>query len=251
MVQGLPWVSYPWFKIKIDKYKYRRGMFMEIIEAIRTRKSIRDFKPDPVPKEVLREILEVAIRAPSAMNTQPWEFAVIAGDALKKIKEDNVANLRSGAPAKVDHLVVGWPPDSVYRTRQVDLAKQIFTLMDIPREDKEKRAQWLERGFRFFDAPAAVIILTDKALPESGPAVDIGAVMQTICLVALTHGLGTCIEDQGILFSDVVRKHTAIPESKRIMIAIAIGYPNGDFPANRLESTRESVGNNTTWYGFE
>jgi nitroreductase len=74
--------------------------------------------------------------------------------------------------------------------------------------------------------------------------------MQTICLAALTHGLGTCIEDQGILFSDVVRKHTGIPESKRIMIAIAIGYPNGDFPANRLESTRESIENNTTWYGF-
>ncbi|MDD5170361.1 MAG: nitroreductase [Syntrophales bacterium] len=224
---------------------------MEIIEAIRARKSIRDFKPDPVSKDVLREILDVATKAPSAMNTQPWEFAVIAGDALKKIKEDNIANLRSGAPAKVDHMVVGWPPDSVYRTRQVDLAKQIFALMDIPREDKEKRAQWLERGFRFFDAPAAIIILTDKILPESAPAVDIGAAMQTICLAALTHGLGTCIEDQGILFSDVVRKYTGIPESKRIMIAIAIGYPNGDFPANRLESTRESIDNITTWHGFD
>jgi nitroreductase len=226
-------------------------MFMELIEAIRARKSIRDFKPDPVPQEVLREILEVATRAPSAMNTQPWEFAVIAGDALRRIKEDNVANLRSGIPAKVDHLVVGWPQDSVYRTRQVDLAKQIFALMGIPREDKEKRAQWLGRGFRFFDAPAAIIILTDKNLSETGPAVDIGAAMQTICLAALTHGLGTCIEDQGILFSDVVRKYTSIPESKRIMIAIAIGYPNGDFPANRLESTRESVDNITTWHGFK
>ena len=224
---------------------------MELIEAIRARKSVRDFKPDLVPKEVLKKILEVATRAPSAMNTQPWEFAVIAGDVLKRIKEDNVTMLKSGAPAKVDHLVVGWPPDSVYRTRQVELAKQIFTLMDIPREDKEKRGQWLERGFRFFDAPAAIIILADKTLSESGPAVDIGAVMQTICLVALTHGLGTCIEDQGIMFSDVVRKYTDIPESKRMMIAIAIGYPNGDFSANRLESTRVSIENITTWYGFE
>ena len=224
---------------------------MELIEAIRARKSVRDFKPDLVPKEVLKKILEVATRAPSAMNTQPWEFAVIAGDVLKRIKEANVAMLKSGAPAKVDHMVVGWPPDSVYRIRQVDLAKQIFTLMGIPREDKEKRAQWLERGFRFFDAPAAIIILADKTLSESGPAVDIGAVMQTICLVALTHGLGTCIEDQGIMFSGVVRKYTDIPESKRMMIAIAIGYPNGDFSANRLESTRVSIENITTWYGFE
>jgi nitroreductase len=233
------------------KHQYHRRRYMELIEAIRARKSIRDFKPDPVPKKVLREILEVATRAPSAMNTQPWEFSVIAGDALKRIKEANVAMLKSGAPAKVDHLVVGWPQDSVYRMRQVELAKQIFTLMDIPREDKEKRAQWLGRGFRFFDAPAAIIILADKTLSESGPCVDIGAVIQTICLVALTHGLGTCIEDQGILFSDVVRKYTDIPESKRMMIAIAIGYPNWDFSANRLESTRVSVDNITTWYGFE
>ncbi len=224
---------------------------MELVEAIRTRKSVREFKPDPVPQEVLREILEVATRAPSAMNTQPWEFAVIAGDTLKRIKETNVAMLRSGTPAKVDHLVVGWPPDSVYRTRQVELAKQIFTLMDIPRGDKEKRAQWLERGFRFFDAPAAIIILVDKTLSESGPSIDVGAVMQTICLVALTHGLGTCIEDQGVMYSDVVRKYTDIPETKRMMIAIAIGYPNWEFPANRLESTRVSVENITTWYGFE
>ena len=68
-----------------------------------------------------------------------------------------------------DHLVVGWPNKGVYKHRQITLAKQLFKAMDIPRENKEKRAWWLERGFRFFDAPAAIIIATDKVLGEAGP----------------------------------------------------------------------------------
>ena len=224
---------------------------MDIVEAIKKRKSIRNFKPDPVPKEVLREILEIASRAPSAMNTQPWEFIVLSGDVLENIRRGNVEMLNSGALPNPEHSVVGWPSDSVYRRRQVELAKQLFNLMDIPREDKKKRAEWMERGFRYFDAPAAIIALSDRSLSEAGPLMDVGAVMQNICLAALNYGLGTCIEDQGVMYPDVVRKFADISESKRIIIAIAIGYPNWDFPANRVESTREPVESITTWCGFE
>ncbi|MCU0600463.1 MAG: nitroreductase family protein, partial [Desulfobacterales bacterium] len=129
---------------------------MDIIEAIQSRKSIRGFKSDPVEKSVIREILDIAVRAPSAMNTQPWEFFVITGDVLNAMRSALVDKLKSSAPMKPDHLVVGWPQESVYRNRQVGLAKEIFKLMDIQREDKAKRAWWLERGFRFFDAPVAV-----------------------------------------------------------------------------------------------
>jgi len=224
---------------------------MNIVEAIKTRKSIRNFKPDPVPKEILKEILEIASLAPSAMNTQPWEFIVLSGDVLENIRRGNVEMLNSGALPNPEHSVVGWPSDSVYRRRQVELAKQLFNLMDIPREDKKKRAEWMERGFRYFDAPAAIIVLTDRSLSEAGPLMDVGAVMQNICLAALNYGLGTCIEDQGVMYPDVVRKFADISESKRIIIAIAIGYPNWDFPANRVESTREPVESITTWCGFE
>jgi nitroreductase len=224
---------------------------MDIIEAIRARKSIRGFKPDPVEKSIIKEILEFAVRAPSAMNTQPWEFFVITGEVLNRMRKALVEKLKTGAPMKPDHLVVGWPQESVYRDRQVGLAKEIFKLMDIQREDKVKRAWWLERGFRFFDAPVAVIVVTDKALSESGPLFDIGAVTQTLCLAALQYGLGTCIEDQGVLYPEVAREMAGIPDSKRIMIAVAMGYPDGDFPANKLVSSREPVDKLTTWVGFD
>ena len=224
---------------------------MDIIEAMKKRKSIRGYKPDPVPKEVLHQILELASHAPSAMNTQPWEFTVLTGEVLENVRRRYVELVNTGVLPNPEHVVVGWPKESIYRQRQVDLAKQLFQLMDIPREDKEKRAKWLERGFRYFDAPAAIIISTDRCLGDSGPLLDIGALMQSICLTALHFGLGTCIEDQGTMYPDVLRKYAHIPESKRIVIAIAIGYADWDFPPNKLETEREPIENVTTWLGFE
>ena len=224
---------------------------MDIITAVKTRKSIRGYKPDRVPREVLEEILTTASRAPSAMNTQPWEFTVMSGSVLENVSRDNVALLRSGAPPNPEYSVVSWPVESTYRQRQVGLAKQLFQLMDIAREDKVKRTEWLERGFRYFDAPAAIIVSVDRSLSESGPLLDVGGVIQTICLTALHFGLGTCIEDQGTMYPEVLRQHAHIPESKRIIAAVAIGYPDWEFAANRLETEREPVRNISTWLGFD
>jgi len=128
---------------------------------------------------------------------------------------------------------------------------QLFKLMNIAREDKEKRVEWLERGFRFFDAPAAIIIMIDRVLKEMQPYLDIGSVMQTICLAAMNYNLGTCIEDQAIQYPDEVRRILGIPESKLMVISVAIGYPNRDFPANKVQSKREPIENITGWYGFD
>ena len=224
---------------------------VDIIDAIIMRKSIRDFKTDPVPKQILKEILETATRAPSAENSQPWEFTIIAGDVLNSVIQANVENLNSGAPSHPDLQIKGLPLDSVYRRRQIEIAKQIFKLMDIPREDKEKRDRWMKRGFRYFNAPAAIVVYVDRSLSYPRPLFDIGAVTQNICLAALHYGLGTCIANQGIAYPQVLHEFAGIPESKRIMISIAIGYPNWDFPANRVVSTREPMENIITWCGFE
>ncbi|MDO8635055.1 MAG: nitroreductase [Dehalococcoidia bacterium] len=221
---------------------------MDLIEAINSRKSIRGYKPDPVPKKVLSEILEIASRSPSSMNTQPWEFTVIAGDVMEKIKQINVEKFNSGESSPGQGITRGRYTGE-YRERQVAVAVQLFQLMGIAREDKEKRAEWLMRGLRFFDAPAAIIISADESL---GPAAeyDIGAITQTIALVALTYGLGTCIQDQGLRYIDALRKLTGIPESKRLSICITIGYPDWDFPANKVRSQREPISKLVHWCGL-
>jgi len=221
---------------------------MDLIEAVQSRRSIRGFKPDPVPKEVLSEILEIASRAPSAMNTQPWEVTVLTGQVLEDIKRGTMERLNSGATPVRD--VPGHTYDGIYKQRQVELAVGIFQLLDIAREDKEKRVEWMHKGCRFFDAAAAILLSMDETLVESPFAMmDIGSIMQTICLVALNYGLGTCIEGQGLMFADVVRKYTGIPQSKRMVVGIAIGYPDWDFPANKLETVREPVDGFVTWCG--
>ncbi len=224
---------------------------MDVVEALRTRKSIRGFKPEPVPRKVLSEVLEIASRAPSAVNSQAWEFFVLGGDAIEKIRRANVEKVRSGALPSPEYKMMGWPRDSVYRRRQVALAKQLFQLMGISRDDEEGKRDWMERGFRFFDAPAAIIIVVDRSIGEDPPLLDLGAVMQSICLAALSRGLGTCIEDQGVMYPEVIRSVAGLPAAKRIIISIAIGYPDWSFPANQVESPREPIEHTTTWCGLE
>ncbi len=222
---------------------------MKVTEAIRLRKSIRGYKPDPVPQKVLMEILDTASRAPSACNTQPWQVIVITGKVLDDVRKGNVEMLTSGKEFSPD--IEPKPYKGIYRRRQVELAVQIFEIMGIIREDKEKRAQWFEQGFRFFDAPAAIIVLTDASIAQPMAMFDLGTFCQNICLAALDYGLSTCIEDQGTLFPDVSRKVLGVPDSKKIIISIAIGYADPEFPANNLETKREPVENFTAWYGFD
>ncbi len=181
------------------------------------------------------------------MNTQPWEVTVITGDVLATISRENIERLTSGTTPNRDVPPVS--RDGIYRQRQIDVAVQLFSLLGIAREDKEKRDAWIQQGFRFFNAPAAFIITMDKSCQES--YFNIGTIAQTICLVALNYGLGTCIQDQGTSFPEVARKYAKIPESKRIIITITIGYPDWDFPANKLETTREPIENFVTWRGFD
>jgi len=224
---------------------------VNIIEAISTRKSIRDFTADSVPQHILKKILEIASRAPSAENSQPWEFTVVSGNILDTIRKANIEKLKSKAVPHPDLPVKSLPRDSVYRRRQIEIAKQLFGLMDISREDLEKRDRWMELGFRYFNAPAAIVISMDRSFHYPRPIFDIGSITQSICLAALHYGLGTCIANQGITYPEVLHEFAKIPESKRIVISIAIGYPNWDFPANKVVSNREPAENITNWIGFE
>lgn len=223
---------------------------MDIVEAVGSRKSVRGFKPDLVPRAVLEEILETARHAPSVVNTQPWEITIITGQVLDSIKQGNTEMALSGA---TPHGDIPFPfYEGTYKQRQIDLAIALFGLMGIAREDKEKRAQWSQRNYRFHEAPVGIILSLDKSLDNSLlPLVDIGTILQTICLVALNYGLATCIDYLAVIFPEVIRRFTGIPESKRIVTAIAIGYPDWSFPGNKIESKREPIENFTTWCGFD
>lgn len=220
---------------------------MELKEAILERRSIRGFQDKPVPKEIILDILKTASRAVSANNIQPWEFAVVSGDVLKKIGAENVESFDNNEPEDYEEE----PFDGVYRQRQIGVAKQLFGAMEIAREDKDKRYRWTQRGFRFFDAPAAIILYMDAGLDEAACRFDMGCVAQNICLAAMEHGVGTCVENQAIMYQKPLRRHLGISDDKRFVAGIALGYPDPKFPANHVVSEREDIERITAWYGFD
>lgn len=223
---------------------------MELKEAIGKRISVRGYKADPIAKEVLAEIIETSLRAPSAMNVQPWEITVLTGQPLDALRAANMEKLGLGM-APVSDFGHAKPYEGVHKERQRALGFELYRLLGIARDDKEKRMEWTMKGFRGFDAPAMIVLSADESLESRLASSDIGGLVQTLCLVALEYGLGTCINGQGILFPDAVRKITGIPDSKKIYLCIAIGYPDWEHPANKLVSDRESVETTTRWVGFD
>jgi len=218
---------------------------------VRERRSIRGYKKEAVPKELIAEIINVAKGAPSSMNTQPWFFHVVTGEPLERIREGNTAKMLSGANVdreiKMNHGYEG-----AYRQRQVDIAKQLFAVMGIAREDTEKRQDWVMRGFRQFDAPVCVIITYDRVLADSDDtAFDCGAVTTALVNAAWSRGLGAVINSQGIMQSPVVREHAGIADDQVIMKAVALGWPDENFPANAVVSERKSVEEAATFLGFD
>ncbi|MEN8722198.1 MAG: nitroreductase [Alphaproteobacteria bacterium] len=224
---------------------------MEFDDVIMGRRSIRGYKPDPVPRALIEEILALAMRAPSSMNTQPWNFTVLTGEPLDRIRQGNTERNLAGVPHSREFRI-GDPFDGVHRERQIGVAKQLFTAMDIARDDKDKRLDWVMRGFRQFDAPVCVIITYDKVLQGSDDTpFDCGAVTTALVNAAWSRGLGAVINSQGIMQSPVVREHAGIADDQIIMKAVALGWPNDTFPANGVVSGRKSVAEAATFVGFD
>ena len=224
---------------------------MTFSELIKARRSVRGYRPDPVPREVIEEIISVAKWAPSSMNTQPWHVHVVTGEPLDNIRRGNTENMLAGVPPKRE-FPMRESYEGIHRKRQVEVAVQLFDAMGIAREDTERRTDWVMRGFRQFDAPVSLVLTYDKYLePAAISQFDLGAFSHAIVLVAWERGLGCVINGQGIMQSHVVRTHAQIPDDQVIMICIAMGYPDDSFVANDVKSRREDNKNFVRYVGFD
>jgi nitroreductase len=220
---------------------------MDVIKAIKSRYSARVYKPNPVPKEVLAELMEAALRAPSWANTQTWEFAVVGGEVMQELKHMLGAKAAAQDERYPDIPRPEWP--SPYQERRRELGTQIYRLMGIGRNDMEKQLQWHVQMYRFFDAPNAIIAYTERGLSEWA-LINVGLVIQTIALAALNYGLGTTILAAGVSYPDEMRRFLNIPESKQLVIALAIGYPDVEAEINKFRSSRVPLDTVVTWHGL-
>jgi nitroreductase len=224
---------------------------MEFDDVMLGRRSIRGYKSDPVPKDVVREVVRLAVRAPSSMNTQPWHLHVVAGEPLERIREGNTERNLAAVAASREIRMHG-PYAGIHRDRQKAIAVQLFDAMGIEWSDRERRQDWVMRGFRQFDAPLSIVVTFDKDLEDNDIAIfDCGAVVNALVNAAWSKGLGCVINGQGIMQSPVVREHARIPDNEIIMSCVAMGYPADDFAANDVVSTRRPVDDVVSFVGFE
>jgi len=220
---------------------------MDIIEAINSRYSVRAFKPGLVPRHVLEELLTVSQRAPSWANTQTWEFAVAGGEVMRELRETMAARAFAQDERGPDIPRPEWP--SPYQERRRANGISLYKTLGIQKDDVERQLQWFVDMYRFFDAPNAIFIYTERDL-SAWAIMNVGLVAQTISLAALNFGLGSIMLAAGAGYPDVVRRILTVPESKQLVIAIAIGYPDPDAMVNKFRTERVPLSKVCTWHGF-
>ncbi len=220
---------------------------MDVRQVVRERRSIRKFKPDPVPEALIREILNEARWAPSWGNTQPWDFYVLTADALKRFKEANRKKLDEGAASVPDiRMPESWTDP--LKKRYAGVGKRTLEALAISREDVKARTEYARFMFQLFEAPCLVVACIDKrsASPEYA-MLDIGLVTQTICLLAQNRGMGTCVMACAVRYPSLLREFLPKAENKWMAAGIALGYPDPEAPINKFERERAPLEEIVTW----
>jgi nitroreductase len=220
-------------------------------EALRARRSVRAFKPDPVPKVVVEELLAAAALAPSGTNVQPWKVHVVSGEVRARLERDVLAHRETDpTDGRAEFPRSGGNREEPYVSRMRALGKAMYGLIGIPKGDQAATwAQW-GRNYQFFDAPVGLIVTVDKRLDRMS-YVDVGMFLQTFMLAAKARGLDTCAQGAWSSYWSVTRRLLDVPDDEYIICGVALGYADETAPVNRLQSPREPLEAFATFHGFD
>jgi len=215
-------------------------MSMSVTDAVMARKSTRAFTDEPVSDDVIRTVLEKALRAPSGGNVQPWRLYVLNGDAMTRfsaLMEKRMADDPLGEPAQYEIYPKGLK--APYRDWRFEVGEDMYALLGIAREDKMARLTWLQNNYRFFGAPAAAFCFIDRdMLPPQWS--DLGMYLQTAMLLFQEAGLATCAQEAWSRWPDTVGNFVGAPDTEMLFCGLAIGHADTTAKVNELVSKRGS-----------
>lgn len=211
-----------------------------VLEAIRSRRSIRAFRPDPVPRETIGRILEVAARAPSGSNIQPWQVVVVTGEALRRLGEELVGLSLSGEQGEAEYAYYPrqWREPYLARRRKVGWA--LYGSLGIERGETDRMAAQHARNFCFFDAPVGLFFTLDRDM-EQGSWLDLGMFVQNVMIAARGLGLDTCPQAAFCSYHALISRRLEIPADRQIITGMALGYADLSAPENNFETERVPV----------
>jgi len=220
---------------------------MDIIEAIEGRHCVRAFLDKPIEQETITQILTTARWAPSGVNCQPWQVAVIQGDTKNNLGEAIIAARENKTPENPDYSYYPSEWREPYTTRRKDCGLALYRAQGIGRSDKDKRLAAWYRNYRFFDAPVGLLFFIDKDM-QTGSWLDMGMFMQNIMLAARHHGLETCPQASLAEYPDIVRRILGMSSDKLLLCGMSLGYADAEAAVNQYRLEREPVENFTRWY---
>jgi nitroreductase len=216
--------------------------------VLHARKSVRAFRPEPVPRQQLMQILETARAAPSNFNSQPWRVYVLTGKAKQTLGETllqahvgNTVPLFSPFPQPL-------PPDC--ESRVSDFGRRLYSSLDIDRADMAARARQSGRNFVFFDAPVGLIFTIDSALTRHS-WLDYGLFIQTVMLAAQVRGLATCPQVSFVRFQTIIAEQLGLGPDETVTCGMSLGYADEKAAVNSLNMPREPLEAFTRWLGFD
>jgi nitroreductase len=219
---------------------------MNVTDAIKTRISIRAFKPDPIPESLVREILDVARYAPSGGNLQPWKVIAVAGAARDAVVALAKANLPGDEGDRLVYPPNLWEP---YRSRRFKVGEDMYALLGIPRDNKPARLMHLAQNFEFFGAPVGLFFVIDQRMGHAQWA-HLGMFMQSVALAALERGVQSCMQEAWARMRTPLAAHFGLDEHEMIYCGMAMGYADMSKPVNALRSDRADVDEIAEFKGF-
>jgi nitroreductase len=221
---------------------------MTVSDAVLARRSVRGFLDRPVDAGLMRRLVELAARAPSGGNLQPWHIDVVSGEPLEAFKREIAAKLMAGHKERPAYDIYPLALDDPYKARRSEVGEAMYGHIGIPRDDRAARRMWFARNFAFFGAPVALFCTVERAM---GPPQwsDLGMYLQTLMLLLVEHGLASCPQECWAIYPDTVNAFLGTPAERMLFCGMAIGYEDEAEPANRLRSSRAPLEQWATFRG--
>jgi len=218
---------------------------MEILEGIKTRQSMRAFKPNPISREVMKNILEAVSHSPSYTNTQPWEVVVVSGKKKEELAGKLLELAKAKAPGRRDLPgPKGWP--SAMEARSRDHGARRLTALGVARDDEQGREKLRLMNYEFYGAPCAVFLFMDGSLGEWS-IFDMGLFTQNLMLAAHAFGVESCMQASVTEYAPEIKKILGIEGSKKLVIGLSMGYPDEKAKLNTYRSLKQKPDEFTKW----
>jgi nitroreductase len=220
-------------------------------EAVLSRRSLRAFKPDPVPRETVERILALASRAPSGSNIQPWRVVAVGGEARARLAESMMGEFmrhgEEGWKREYDYYPTKWREPYLARRRKIGW--DLYGLLGIGKGERERTQAQHARNYLFFDAPVGLVITLERDLPV-GAWLDTGMFLQNVMLAARAFGLDTCPQAAIASAHAILRRELAIPDAEIVVCGMALGHARADAVENGLVTQREPVAGFARFVGW-